>query len=80
MSEGDWRGNKDMERERQGDEKNKEDRDTAAEGQSITLLFQPQKEKFRYVSVERKARIKVTQGVLFIEICLIGSEKGLSLI
>lgn len=54
MSEGDWRGNKDMERERQGDEKNKEDRDTAAEDQSITLLFQPQKEKFRYVSVESR--------------------------
>lgn len=35
MSEGDWRGNKDMEGERQGDEESREDRDMAAEGQSM---------------------------------------------
>lgn len=51
MSEGDWRGNKDMERERQGDEENKEDRDAAAEGQSMQPFCFSHRRKSLVVSV-----------------------------
>lgn len=44
-----------------------------------TLLSEPQKEKFCYTNVGRNGRIQVTQDVLFLEIAIISSEKGLDL-
>lgn len=81
MSEGDWRGNKDMERERQGDEEKKEDRDTAAEGQSMQAFCLSHCRKGCAMSVwKRKEESRSHKVFLFIEIGLIGSEKGISLI
>lgn len=49
------RGNKDMERERQGDEENKEEHDTAAEGQSMQRS---------YFSNRRKGFVNLRKGKL----------------